>query len=121
MEDLQFQRIRPLLVPVVEGDADRVASRAGGDVSEVGIGFRGREGRLIGLTDRYLGALLAGEQIEPIDPAGDDGADRLFELRLGNPWRLAAGAADDEMDACEPAFGKGRVIGRDPAVIDGLR
>ncbi len=54
-------------------------------------------------------------------PAGGDVADRLLELGLGDARRLAARATDDEVDAGDAAFRKGRIIGGNTAVIDGLQ
>src|SRR5262245_53568071 len=106
---------------IVEFDPDRFAPGAGENVGKVGHGFFRREGTLEGAADVDLPGDVPGQSLEAIVPARGDGPDRLLELWLGNTWRLAAGPADDEMHAGDPAFGEGRVIGRDAAVIDGLQ
>ena len=125
--DLQRRLMRLLLGMAIIVDGDRIAGADLGDAP--GIGQRHRRAERIAVAFRQprgdgLQRLVAATGVrrfgKRIVPGAHDVADRRLDRRLLDLRRLAAGAADDEMHARQPAFGEGRVVGRQPALEDGL-
>ena len=126
--DLQRRLLRLLVgVPVVV-DGDRILRIDAGDAARIDQRLGGGEGAAIAFGEprgdaqqRGVGARTRRGLAQRVLPGADDVADRRLDRRLLDLRRLAAGAADDEMDARQPAFREGRIEGREPALEDGLQ
>ena len=97
-------------------DAAGIEQRLGrGERAAIAFGKPPRDGE-----QRGVGAGSDRRLAQRILPGADDVADRFLDRRLLDLGRPAAGTADDEMDARQAAFGKGRIIGGEAAFEDGL-
>ena len=129
MVDLQRRLLRLLVGMPVVVDGDRIVGVDRGDAARIGQRFRRRKAAAIAFREPRGDAGERRIRRRPRPPPRASASSQVRTMsriaasivRLLDLRRLAAGAADDEMHAGQPAFRKGRIVGRQAAFEDCLQ